>query len=153
MQIRGPYTHTTGRLKGRRYVTIVNDDRSKTSKLYSRYLMEEHLGRTLGRDETVDHINRDKTDDRIENLRILSRAQHSSEDHVRVQMVKFTCSWCGGPGEQKARNLQHAARQGKAGPFCGKSCAGKYSKAVQMGEPLMGRQNIPDKRQYYYMDK
>ena len=153
MKIRGPYIHATGKLKGRRYVTIVRDGGSKTSKLYSRYLMEEHLGRILGRDETVDHINRDKTDDRIENLRLVSRSQHGREDAVRVRMVQFVCSWCGGLGFQKARNLQHSTRQGKAGPFCGRSCAGKYGKAVQLGGPVMNRQNIPDQRQYFYIAK
>lgn len=43
---------------------------------YYRALMEAHLGRELRSDEVVHHINGDQTDDRIENLQVLTRAEH-----------------------------------------------------------------------------
>mgnify|MGYP000491684111 CR=1 FL=1 len=44
-----------------------------------RLVMEEHLGRRLRTDEVVHHINHDKTDNRIENLQVMSRAEHIDE--------------------------------------------------------------------------
>lgn len=44
--------------------------------LYHRYLMEQHLNRSLGRHELVHHINGDKMDNRLENLQIVTAAEH-----------------------------------------------------------------------------
>ena len=43
----------------------------------ARVVMEEHLGRALERNEVVHHINGDRGDDRIENLELMSLAEHS----------------------------------------------------------------------------
>lgn len=80
MRMLGPYTHRTGSLAGRRFVLLVDGSR-KTTMLYSRWLMQEHLGWTLDRSEHVHHINEDFTDDRIENLEIKSASRHS-HDHA-----------------------------------------------------------------------
>jgi hypothetical protein len=42
-----------------------------------RLVMEAHLGRKLERTEVVHHINRNKYDNRIENLEVMSLAEHS----------------------------------------------------------------------------
>jgi hypothetical protein len=46
--------------------------------LYSRALMAGHVGRLLRSNEIVHHINEDSSDDRIENLTIVSRREHAA---------------------------------------------------------------------------
>jgi hypothetical protein len=46
-----------------------------------RYIMEQHLGRKLNRDEVVHHKNGDTRDNRIENLEVMSLSNHSSMHH------------------------------------------------------------------------
>jgi len=46
-----------------------------------RWLMEQHLGRPLKRNEHVHHINGNPTDNRIENLQIVSASEHGKIHH------------------------------------------------------------------------
>lgn len=46
-----------------------------------RFLMEQLLGRKLTSNEVVHHINENKSDNRLENLQVLSRAEHASHHH------------------------------------------------------------------------
>ena len=44
-----------------------------------RYIMEQHIGRELSRNEVVHHKNGDKRDNRIENLEIMSLSEHTKK--------------------------------------------------------------------------
>lgn len=130
MKVYGPYIHSTGQLKGRRYVNIVRHDGSRTTMLYSRYIMEQHVGRELYYDETVDHIDEDFTNDDISNLAILTRAENagkSSRLRQSIEWHEFICPYCKCIAKKNARHVRHNRKLGKKGPFCGRQCAGKWS--------------------------
>jgi transcriptional regulator with XRE-family HTH domain/uncharacterized protein (DUF1330 family) len=52
-----------------------------------RVIMEQHVGRFLERDEHVHHLNGNKTDNRIENLQLLSASEHAKL-HVHEKLHK-----------------------------------------------------------------
>lgn len=125
MKIYGPYT----RNDGRKHVVIVHEDGRKQTKSYPRLLMEQHLGRELTKDETVDHINNDFTDDRIENLQILSLADNASKAMIgrEAKMYQFLCPCCGKEAFKAFSQVKHNWNKNKTGPYCSRQCAGKAS--------------------------
>ena len=64
------------------YVRAPKDHPYKNSSGYifeHRYLMEKHLQRYLEPKELVHHLNGIKTDNRLENLVVITKAQHNTE--------------------------------------------------------------------------
>lgn len=122
MKVYGPYPN---KKSGRKYVVIHYGDGRTKSTAYARYLMEQHLGRELRADETVDHINDDCTDDRLENLQVLTDFANKSKSARRQVKgwVTFVCPACGTTATKEARHVRYNRKRGSAGPFCSKRCA------------------------------
>lgn len=150
MKVYGPYT----RKDKRKHVIILYDDGRRRTVSYPKFLMEQHLGRELGPDVTVDHLDRNFDNNEISNLRLRPRSPHATEDVHRVERIAVECIWCGERMERSPSALDRNARLGKAGPFC-KSCAGRYGKSVQEGaERLPAQPRVPpDDRTYYQRPK
>jgi hypothetical protein len=128
-KVYGPYT----RQDGRQIVIIKNDDGSYRTTPYARHLLEQHLDRQLHPDEeTVDHIDSNKDNNNIENLRIVPRKEHSGDDTRRVKLVSFDCSMCGKNFERSPRLVRDKSKKGRGGPFCSRQCAGRYARKVQL---------------------
>lgn len=129
MKIYGPYKRKDDRL----IVIVVEESGIKRTVSYPKWIMELQLGRKLDPDlETVDHIDSDHTNDSLDNLRIMPRKEHSTEDTRRVKNVKFNCAWCKKEFERSPRLVRDKARKNKAGPFCSRQCAGQYSRKLQL---------------------
>jgi hypothetical protein len=98
--------------------------------------MEQHLGRKLKPNETVDHFDRDFTNDDISNLVVREIEEHSHLDAKFRKSKSFDCPQCNTQFKLKGFQLNDATQnreKGKAGPFCSRSCAGTYGAAVQNG--------------------
>lgn len=127
-KVYGPYP----RADGRKHVILCIDGR-RTTVSYPKFLMEVQLGRRLEEHETVDHIDRDFTNNSLENLQVLPRMVHQKLDALRNtnNLLASTCVQCGKQVVVALRNLQNAAKKGRAAPFCSRKCSGHYGAAVQ----------------------
>lgn len=121
MKVYGPYIR-----KDNRKHVIVIDGNSRRTISYPRYILEQHLGRVLSHDETVDHINGDFTDDRLENLQIMTLADNIRKTKMLSphRFIQFVCPICGSTSSRSIHVLAHNRKQGKRGPFCSKKCGG-----------------------------
>lgn len=129
MKVHGPYR----RRDGRQIVIVVELNGKRRTVSYPKWIMECQLGRPLDPNlETVDHIDSNFENNELSNLRVVPRDQHSADDTRRVKPVKFTCAWCDKEFERSPRLIRDKAKKNKAGPFCSRACAGKYSRKLQL---------------------
>lgn len=73
----------------RGYVIVTHRDAKQWTYLH-RAIVEAHIGRALRSDEIVHHVNHDRTDNRIENLQVVTRAEHLDlhrADHDRSKAL------------------------------------------------------------------
>jgi hypothetical protein len=76
------YNGGLSRMSDGRWVICCRDG---TIMLFYRGVMAAHLGRLLTPAELVHHHNEDPTDDRLENLQIMSRADHARHHHSKKE--------------------------------------------------------------------
>ena len=122
--VTGPYFDSS---IGRYVVNITSPDGHRRNMTWARFKLQEHLGRVLLPREHVDHMDDDKLNDDLGNLQILSPVDNALKSTGPAELVHFECPQCGIEATKKARFVRHNHNLGKAGPFCGRRCAGKYS--------------------------
>lgn len=105
-----------------------------TSITYSRYLYCTHNKIKLADDIHVDHIDGDRTNDKLENLQLLTRAENFEkrkiQTHLSPNRVSLKCPVC----ETLFIREQRQTFLSKGGVFtaCSRICAGKFRRKLQL---------------------
>lgn len=110
---------------GRWQICLVhNETKRKKTLLYSKFLMSCHVNRLLRRDEEVDHINHDKSDDRIENLQILTKHENLQKQASTMtkRMISLECPECRKIFTRSFWQTHHGKAAGLR-TFCSRQCS------------------------------
>lgn len=100
--------------------------------LHHRVVVENSLGRLLGPEEVVHHINGNKKDNVISNLQITCSQEHAmihGKEKGRMH-CRLKCPECGVIFE-RAKNNTHIQKGGKF-TCCSSKCRGKLSRKIQL---------------------
>lgn len=78
-------------MQASKYITVWEGNVQKYEHVV---VIEHHIGRSLRKNETVHHINGNKTDNRIENLFLCSREQHDKAHGMKtVSLYRLHPHW------------------------------------------------------------
>jgi len=126
MKIYGPYERNDGRSH---IIHFDEENNSRRTQSYPRFLMEQVMGRELTSSEHVDHINGDRTDNRLANLQIFSPQDNGRKSIIErglsAKTLDFLCPVCG--KEFTITRSKHKRNQitlGYRGPYCSHRCSG-----------------------------
>ena len=107
----------------------ISDTSERTTLSFARYVMSVKLGRLLDTaTEHVDHINNNKSDDRIENLQILSPEENKKKQQdyyksLNPDKMEINCSFCGDVFKILIKNHRYHTKQGRTKFNCSRKCA------------------------------
>jgi hypothetical protein len=113
--------------EGRQILVLFNDKNIRTTTQYARYLLGVKLGRFLTKNETVDHIDNDKTNNSIDNLQILTISENIRKSN-KLSNVTLVCPICKTTFIRTHSQLR--GRRNRANNnliCCSRSCGGKWS--------------------------
>jgi len=90
-----------------------------------RVLAENKIGRYLLPNEIVHHKDEDKTNNKEENLEVLTNEEHSRLHAKTVELVDLVCSNCGDNFQLKPHAYRLRINRNKTKKiFCSRSCGG-----------------------------
>ena len=105
--------------ENRKMVCLVNNKTDRTTISFARYLISVKEKRILSKEEQVDHIDEDKTNDDITNLQILSPIENHHKTFKKGEtMLSFICPVCFKPFQLTKRQSH------KVNPTCSRRCGG-----------------------------
>lgn len=102
--------------------------------LLHRVVMENHLGRLLNADEIVHHIDKNKKNNNITNLQLMTQKEHNHYHRLESgrMWVKLKCPWCKKEFElEKNKSFLQKSNEYNC-TCCSTSCRGKLYRFIQL---------------------
>ena len=119
--------------KGEYNYAVVPEHPNATSNGYvleHRVVMENAIGRLLEQWELVHHIDENKKNNAIENLQILTIAEHNQHHAPDPEYIILKCDECGSEFARRANQRAEVKKYKNA--FCSRSCNGKFQRRKQL---------------------
>lgn len=97
-----------------------------------RLVYEKNIGRFLRSEEEIHHINRNRKDNRIENLSLKSKGEHKTFHNRErgILFVDFKCVECGVIFSRK-RKQTHLVKKGREFSACSSKCAAIFRQKIK----------------------
>lgn len=124
-EVYGPYIKTGS---NRKMIVLSFESGKRTSMNYARYLMERYLNRKLDKNEHVDHINGDNSDDRIENLQLMFPLTNVQKHHGvegDPEVYHFLCRGCSKMAVMPFWRYREHLKKNTKPKFCSRACANR----------------------------
>ena len=100
---------------------------NKAGKVYEHvYVMCESIGRALKSNECVHHIDRDRTNNDISNLKLMTVAEHVKLHAMEDRGTKYVSNTC------KVCNVIYETSEKTRRTYCSHKCAKKYSRKFEV---------------------
>lgn len=103
--------------ENRKTLILYNSKNDRSSTQYARYLLAVKLGRFLKEDETVDHLDGDKTNNSIDNLQVLSLADNNRKSFKKPDVI-MKCPICGKTFTRTRSQLRGRLKKALANEVC-----------------------------------
>ena len=133
-RVYGPYL----RKDGRKHVILIYATGRRRTVSYPRWVLEQQGGAVIPVGIDVHHKNDDHINDSLENLELKSHVEHCREHSTYPStMISIICVLCKKVALKKAKDVRwNQCSNDRVGPFCGKSCSGKWSRIEQIKNGL-----------------
>lgn len=96
------------------------------SVLLHRKIIEEKLGRKLLPHEVVHHINGNKTDNKVKNLRLMDKKDHTKLHHKISEIINIFCCNCNKEIIIRKKFYEWRKIHGQKSFFCSRECVKEY---------------------------
>jgi len=93
---------------------------------YHRMLIEKYLGLTLNQKYVVHHIDKNPNNNKLSNLRIMTRSQHGKLHSPKPKYKHIKCHNCKKYFNILLRKFTFKIKSGQNTFYCSKGCHGNY---------------------------